>query len=359
MTGLGGGGALLGALTLTIAAAAASWMVTRWVTAALTRRRVLDHPNERSSHSAPTPRGGGIAILLVVLPLVAVIHQLHRPGDWTALAVVALAAVLGAISWLDDLRGLPAPARFAVHVGAVAAALTLMPDGFLVFQGWLAPWLDRLAAGLLWVWFINLYNFMDGIDGLAGVETAAVGIGLFAVVAVLGPATAGAGPALAQSALVTAAAAIGFLFLNWHPARVFMGDVGSITLGFLLGWFLLTLAGWGYWVAALTLPAYFIADATLTIVRRLLKGEAIWKAHDTHFYQRAVRRGFSHGRVARFVGVGNLFLLAIAVLSTQVVTPSGDFLCLAGAAAVAGFMLLWLARARPAAEDTHTTAGGA
>lgn len=346
-TDLASGAGLAGALTLAAGAAAASWLVTRWVIAWLHHRRVLDHPNERSSHSAPTPRGGGIGVLAVALPLLAAVFWLYRPGAIEPLAVLALTLALAVLSWLDDLRGLPVALRFAGHIAAVAAALTLLPDRLLVFQGVLPLALDRVAAALAWVWFINLYNFMDGIDGLAGVETIAIGGGLFAVVATAGAAAGSDGVALALASLLTAAAAAGFLVLNWNPARVFMGDVGSIALGYLLGWFLLTLAAWGFWTAALILPAYYLADATLTITRRALAGERVWEAHSKHFYQRAVQRGLGHGRVARTIAAGNLCLALIALASAHTVGWQGDAACLIGAAAIVGWMLLWLARAQP------------
>lgn len=351
MAELASTGGMAGALALAALTAGASWMVTRWVIGWLHRRQVLDHPNERSSHSAPTPRGGGIGILAVALPLIAAVFWLHRPGDIEAFVVVALAAALAALSWIDDLRDLPVIVRFGAHIAAVGAALALMPDKLMVFQGLLPFAADRIAAGLLWVWFINLYNFMDGIDGLAGVETIAIGAGIFAVLASAGPDTGTGGLTVALAALLTAASAAGFLILNWHPARVFMGDVGSIALGYLLGWMLLTLAAWGFWTAALILPAYYLADATLTIARRALAGEPVWRAHKKHFYQRAVQRGLGHARVARFIAAGNLFLVMIALLSVQVVGWKSVALCLAAGVAVAGWMLLWLARAQPAESD--------
>ncbi|HEX9809744.1 MAG TPA: hypothetical protein VGC25_09085 [Alphaproteobacteria bacterium] len=335
---------LLGAALLAAGIAVLAWIATRWVTAALTRAAVLDRPNPRSSHGAPTPRGGGIAVLAVALPFMAGIYGLHDPANIEAFAVVVAAAALGALSWLDDLRGLPAALRLAAHAVAAAAVLALMPGTLLVFQGALPVALDRAAAALVWVWFVNLYNFMDGIDGIAGVETASIGAGLFAVALAVGGTVGPAAVALALAALVVAAAAIGFLALNWHPARVFLGDVGSIPLGFVLGWFLLTVAAWGYWAAALILPGYYLADATITVARRACRGEPVWRAHAEHFYQRAVRRGLGHGRVARFVLAGNIALAVLAFLSTQVLTATGDALCLGGAALVVTVMLAWLAR---------------
>jgi UDP-N-acetylmuramyl pentapeptide phosphotransferase/UDP-N-acetylglucosamine-1-phosphate transferase len=338
---------MAGAGLLAVLTALASWIATRWVTRYLDRREMLDHPNERSSHSSPTPRGGGLAILAIALPLVGVIHWLHLPGVMIIPVFMGLAAGLALLPWIDDLNGLPVVLRLVAHLLAAAVMMTLMPTNLFVFQGLLPLWLDRAVAVLVWVWFINLYNFMDGIDGLAGAETIAVCIGLFTIVLIVGGPVGPGAVALAQSTLVIAAAAAGFLVLNWHPARVFMGDVGAITLGYVLGWFLLTLATWGYWVAALILPAYFLADASITITRRMLSGEPIWRPHAKHCYQRAVQRGMSHVRVVRFVSGGNCCLMVLAITSTQVTNWWGDMLCLTGAATIVAWMLFWLTRAKP------------
>lgn len=335
------------AVVLAAATAATTWILTRWVTAWLIRRAVLDTPNQRSSHSDPIPRGGGIAVLAVAWPLIAALVWLYRPGDSVAWIVLGGALVVAVVSGLDDLRGVAVAVRLSAHVACVAVVLAFIPGKFTLFQGLIPVALDRLVAGLAWIWFMNLYNFMDGIDGLAGVETASIGFGVFVLAALIG---APGGPATTVAGLVgliLAAAACGFLVLNWHPARVFLGDVGSVPLGFLLGWLLTTFAMWGYWVAALTLPAYYLADATITIAARALRGERVWQAHAGHFYQRAVQRGWSHGRVARFIAGGNVMLVALAAFSTQVVNTTGDLICLGGAAAIVALMLAWLARATP------------
>jgi UDP-N-acetylmuramyl pentapeptide phosphotransferase/UDP-N-acetylglucosamine-1-phosphate transferase len=174
-----------------------------------------------------------------------------------------------------------------------------------VCQGLLPFWLDRAVAVLAWTWFINLYNFMDGIDGITGIETVCIAAGL-----------AICGFALPQD-LVLIAASLGFLLWNWHPARIFLGDSGSVPLGYLLGWLLLSLAGSGHPAAALILPAYYLADATLTLLRRASRLEPVWRAHRQHFYQRAVQGGASHAAVARLVLVGDLALMAAALLSER------------------------------------------
>jgi len=298
---------------LAVASLAVAWAATGAVTGWLRRRAILDHPNARSSHDRPTPRGGGLGLLIGLAGgWAGVLALLPGADPRTTEAVLAGGLLLAAVSFVDDVRGLPVAARLAVQIIAVAAGLAALPADALVFQGGLPPAADRLLTGLAWLWFVNLFNFMDGIDGLSGVEAASVGFG-GALIAWLGGTivTIGLGATLA-------AAALGFLVWNWHPARVFLGDVGSVPLGFALGWLLLQLALEGAWAAALILPAYYWADASLTLVLRLGRGEAVWRPHRSHFYQRAVRQGLSHADVARQVMAANLVLVALAWLSVQV-----------------------------------------
>ncbi|WP_245986592.1 glycosyl transferase [Azospirillum thermophilum] len=272
--------------------------------------------------------------MLTLLPAWALIGAGH--GEAAAiLPVLAGAAALMAVSWMDDRRSLGAAPRFLAQAAAVALGLAALPDGAPVFQGLLPLWADRLLAAVGWLWFVNLFNFMDGIDGLAGSETATIGAGT-ALVALL----AGLDPVLAPYGLAAAGAALGFLMWNWHPAKLFMGDVGSVPLGFTLGWLLLTLAALGQWPAALLIPAYFLADATITLLRRLAEGKKIWQAHREHFYQKATQRGRSHAQVVRLVLVLNIILAALAAASVVV----GWTALVPGAAAV---ILLLALLARP------------
>jgi UDP-N-acetylmuramyl pentapeptide phosphotransferase/UDP-N-acetylglucosamine-1-phosphate transferase len=282
-----------------------SCLGTRLLIPLLRRGAVLDQPNARSSHTVPTPRGAGIALVGAVL---AIWFGLTAAGrvERILLVIAVAALVLAIVSWIDDLKGLSPSVRLAAQVLAVAAWMATSPPG-AVFQGWLPPMLDRAAAGLLWVWSINLFNFMDGIDGIAGSEAAAIGVGLVLF------ASAGAtrDPDLALLAASIAAAALGFLVWNWSPARIFMGDVGSVPLGYLLGFLLLGAASAGAWRIALILPLYFLADATITLLRRLLRGERVWQAHREHFYQQAVRRGLSHSAVVWRVIAANVALIGL------------------------------------------------
>ncbi|WP_374445320.1 glycosyl transferase [Stella sp.] len=308
-----------------------AWLATGRVTRWLRRRAILDRPNERSSHTVPTPRGGGLGLLPPLLLgwcLLAVLvgERLH----W---ALAAGAALLALVSWRDDRGGLSAGIRLLAQFAAVLPAVLLLPGP--VAQGWLPPPVDTAFAALAWVWFVNLYNFMDGIDGISGIETMAIGVGLALTALVAGPADAGG------FGLLLAAAAAGFLVWNWHPARVFLGDVGSVPLGYLTGGLLLLLAAKGAWAAALILPLYYLADATITLVRRLLRGEAVWRAHREHFYQEATRQGLGHAAISLRVAGAGVALVGLALWSLAAPAPA-----LAAATALVALLLYELGRRR-------------
>ena len=313
--------------------------------------RVLDHPSERSSHSQPVPRGGGWAVLAGLLP--AWLWLAHTEADpaFTGLGwIVAAALALALVSWRDDLRDVPVAARLAAQAVAVAIGLWILAPT-TVFQGLLPAPLDALATGLLWLWFVNLYNFMDGIDAITATETMAIGLGVaslplavavFAGTVVEAEGLVSAPGALASPGLFLAAAAGGFLLWNWPPARLFIGDVGSVPLGFLVGWLLLVLAQSGAWAAALILPAYYLGDSGLTLLRRLVQGEAIWRAHRSHFYQQAVIRGWSHGRSVGLITLCNGGLIGLAILSLR--SPGVGLV----GSAILVVMTLAILRGRPA-----------
>jgi UDP-N-acetylmuramyl pentapeptide phosphotransferase/UDP-N-acetylglucosamine-1-phosphate transferase len=288
---------------------AASLAATRLVLSLLRRRAILSLPNDRSSHAIPTPMGGGIAVVAVIAA--SWFGLANDPGMPFGLQVVLLATLgLSVLSWVDDLKELSPVLRLAAQIAAVAMVLIQAPADGPYFGGLLPPVADKVAAGLVWLWFINLFNFMDGIDALAGTESACLGVGI-ALVVVLG----GLQPAYAELSLTAAAAALGFLWWNRPKAKIFLGDVGSIPLGFLFGWLLLELAAAGLGAAALILPLYYLADATLTLLKRGLRGEPVWKAHRQHFYHQALDHGLSHGEVVLRVLAANLCLIGLAAAS--------------------------------------------
>ncbi|PTB20703.1 glycosyl transferase [Trinickia symbiotica] len=259
-------------------------------------RLATDIPNERSLHERPTPRVGGWGVVAVTVIGLAI----TAPRMWAiTLATLSLAAV----SQIDDRRGLSARVRFAAHVGAVAAVMIAYPATL--------PWWMLAALALFLVWLVNLYNFMDGADGLAG-GMAFFGFGGYAVAALTNsPPT----PELALACAAMAGAAAGFLLFNFHPARIFLGDIGSIPLGFLAGvvgyWGWRT-GAWPIWFPAMAF-APFIADASATLLRRLARGEKFWQAHREHYYQRMVRSGLGHARTAIFWYVLMLIGIMLAV----------------------------------------------
>jgi UDP-N-acetylmuramyl pentapeptide phosphotransferase/UDP-N-acetylglucosamine-1-phosphate transferase len=301
------------------------WLATGALIPILRRRDMLDYPNERSSHFAPTPRGGGIAVTVSILLAWIALHKVGLAAS--SLVSIALGtSLLALVSWIDDLRGLPPGVRLVAQGAAVTIGILVLPGTRSALEAWLGSTLFFVAAGLVWVWWINLFNFMDGIDGLAASEAAAIcsGLLLFALVG------DGTDPAAALLAAGIIGAAIGFLVWNWSPARIFLGDVGSVPLGYLSGFLLLDLASRGRWKIALILPLYFLADATITFLRRLLAGERVWEPHRQHFYQQAVRNGLPHSAVVKRVIAANLLLIgcgwaaengrAVISLSAAIVT---------------------------------------
>lgn len=280
------------------------FLVLRWLLHGRLATTTLDQPNHRSLHATPTPRIGGIGVLAGILGGSMLIGSVP-------LLLLALLLLLGGFCFLDDRFGLSAALRLPVHliiatvwvismatVGAdVATPLqgSRAIDAFLaVADSGTANWPLLVSLTLALGWMMNLYNFMDGTNGLAG-GMAVFGFGAYGVAAAL----AGQ-PALAALAFVVTAAALAFLVFNFDPAQVFLGDAGSIPLGFLAG----ALGLWGWqatawpvWFALLVFSP-FIVDATVTLLRRTLRGQKVWQAHHDHAYQRLVRSGWSHRRLA-------------------------------------------------------------
>lgn len=280
-------------------------------------RSLLDVPNERSSHMVVTPRGGGVAIVLSALAGLGVLSHAGWLAGPDFRAVAGAGSLVALIGFLDDHGHVAARWRLAVHVAAAAwllHGLHGVPEiesfGISVSTGWLLQALGTLYV----VWMLNLYNFMDGIDGIASVEAITVCIGGALIYALLGRAEMGASP------ILVAVAVAGFLYWNFPPARIFMGDAGSGFLGVVLAGFSIQAA----WVARellwswVILLGVFVVDATVTLLRRLARGERIYEAHRSHAYQHASQRFGGHLPVTLAVGAINLFwLLPIAAWAAR------------------------------------------
>ncbi|MEA1890797.1 MAG: glycosyltransferase family 4 protein [Pseudomonadota bacterium] len=288
-----------------------SWLLTSRVRRYALKKDLLDIPNARSSHSVPTPRGGGLSIIIVLL--LSAVASLFLPDAPVPLLVSLVLATLAyaVLGWQDDKHDLPASIRFLFQL-LIAT----------IFTAWLAwygtPEFTLSIAGIaiilssvLWItWMANLYNFMDGIDGISAVETIILGATTSYWFAMSGAIS------IAIICIAVAGAALGFLRWNWSPAIIFMGDVGSLALGAFFA--IMAMIGSSSqdipFSAFLILYAVYLADSGVTLLRRMIKRERWWQAHRSHFYQRAVQSGYSHAQVSLAVMVINLLLAVLASL---------------------------------------------
>ena len=274
-----------------------SVMLTYAIKAYAIKKAVFDIPNERSSHVRPTPRGGGLAIVIVFyLGLLYFRESIDSKLFYALLCAIPIAL----ISLLDDIFTLSSKIRFFIQSTSAVMALYFL-DGvssidLILFevQGW---WLNVIAFFAI-VWLTNLYNFLDGIDGYAGSEAVMIGLGLLLFFH-------------NPLGLVIVAACLGFLLFNWHKASIFMGDIGSATLGFIFAVFVFYDTSHGSIVVWLILLSLFWFDATLTLIRRYRNGEPITQAHRKHAYQRLVQSGWSHDKVVWFALVFNLIFFVL------------------------------------------------
>ena len=300
---------MTGALAFVFICSALSSAGLIWLLKPLWRQYALAKPNARSSHKTPTPQGGGIVVVAVTIGVVGLATALmpSAAGEPRRLAMVFAAAVaLAVIGAFDDVRALAAAPRLLFQTAAVVVVIAALPPDLRVVPAF-PWWIERALILLGGVWFVNLTNFMDGIDWMTVAEVVplTVALTLFGLI--------GALPAQATLvALALCGATVGFAPFNRPVAVLFLGDVGSLPLGLLMGWLLTLLAGDGHLAAALLLPLYYLADATVTLLRRLAKGEPIMQAHRTHFYQRAMDGGFSVRQIVACVFLVNVILAALA-----------------------------------------------
>lgn len=307
----------------------------------LLMRYALARPNARSSHKVPTPQGGGVAVIVSVLLVTGAtcvllgVRTLPLMEIATVFSATMLIALVGAA---DDIRTIEVAPRLALQAVAVAAVIAAIPDDATIIP-FLPWWIERLLLLIAGIWFLNLVNFMDGLDWMTVAEILPVSAG-FVILGFLG--------ALPSYGIVAAlalfGATLGFAPFNRPVARLFLGDVGSLPLGLLIGWLLLLLAARGHLAAALLLPLYYVADATVTLIRRLVRGERIWHAHRTHFYQRATDKGFDVHAIVGGVLLVNIALLGLAVATVLAENRATKIGALACGIILVGVFLAWLNR---------------
>lgn len=306
-------------------------------------RYALARPNARSSHTTPTPQGGGVAVvgsvLLVTGAAYLILGAMGLPLMELA-AVFAATLLIALVGAADDIRTVEVIPRLLLQGIAVAAVIAAIPPDMAIIPA-LPWWVERTLMLLAGIWFLNLVNFMDGIDWMTVAEVLPITAGL----AILG--ALGALPAYGVvAALALFGATLGFAPFNRPVARLFLGDVGSLPLGLLIGWLLLLLAARGHLAAALLLPLYYLADATVTLVQRIARRERFWLAHRTHFYQRATDNGRSVYAV-----VSRVFLINIALAGFAIVTVVATGRSVRIAAFACGVMLVaaflaWLSQGK-------------
>jgi len=331
-----------------VLSALVAWGVAAWVRHRAEALRLVQAPNHRSSHVLPTPNGGGLGI--VVAGILAGIALLLFSGWTFGWVVFGLSALLATVGLFDDIQHLPARVRFGVQVAVCAGLLFALGDlpsiSFRVglefeLGGWVLSGLLLLAG----VWWINLFNFMDGLDGIAGAQAVFMLLG-GAALAAWANANVISSPAW-MLMLCVAAATVGFLLLNWPPAKIFMGDVGSTWLAFMV--FALALlfvqAGWLSYATWLVLAAIFVTDATVTLLTRLLRGERWYEAHRIHAYQKLARRWGGHRPVTLCaVAVNMLWLAPLAGACAAWPQWAFGWVLLAYAPLVVGAMVLGAGR---------------
>ena len=281
-----------------ISASILSFLLTGAATWYARRRGLLDHPGERHSHQIATPRGGGAG--LVASLLIVTLLLIHSPPAFWAICIAPAAFMMAATGWWDDHKSLSARLRFSIQLAVSFYLIWCAAD-----SGWLQGALTMLIACLLVVWMTNLYNFMDGSNGMAGLQ------GVYAACVLAWLFHIAGDEAFSTISILLAACCVGFLPWNLGRARVFMGDAGSLALGFIFSALLLYGAGTGAFglPVVLMLMLVFLTDSTLTLLSRVMKREQWYTAHRQHLYQRLIACGWTHGRVALVYQAINLTLV--------------------------------------------------
>ncbi len=320
---------LLTLFALVLAAACSAYLTS--VLRPLLQRHALARPNARSSHRIPTPQGAGIAVIVATLAVATAIIAVATPTEFNfPITVFGATLFIACVGMWDDIKSIPVLPRLLMQALAIGAVLAVTPADLRIAPA--CPlWIERGLILLAGLWFVNLVNFMDGIDWMTVAEAVPITGAMIAL--------GSHGEIPVPAAIVAAAlcgAMIGFAPFNRPVAKIFLGDVGSLPIGLLLGWCLLQLAWHQQLIAALLLPLYYLSDATVTLLRRIVKREPFWAAHRSHFYQRATDNGFTVLEVVGEVFALNLALAGLAIASTLMNSSIASLLSLlAGATAVA------------------------
>ncbi len=312
-----------------------------WAIRPLMLRHALAQPNARSSHRIPTPQGAGIAVIAATLLVAGFIMAGAGATDLKIpVAVFAASLFIAVVGFADDVKSIDVLPRLLLQ-GAAVAAIVFTSSSDLRIVPACPLWIERTLLLLAGLWFVNLVNFMDGLDWMTVAEVVPITAAML-LLGALGEFPAS--PTLVAAALC--GAMFGFAPFNRPVAKIFLGDVGSLPIGLLLGWCLLQLGYEKQYAAALLLPMYYLFDATATLLRRMARREPFWAAHRSHFYQRATDNGFTVWRVVSEVFALNVVLAALAVGSVMTSNTASKIVCVIVGGIAAGALALRFARPR-------------
>jgi len=307
----------------------------------LLARYAVARPNARSSHEIPTPQGGGIAVIAATIAVSGSVLLFSTAASPLPLTLVFAGVLLiAAVGVVADKHPVDVVPRLVLQTFAIVAVLFALPPGLRLLPV-LPWWCERIALVIGGLWFVNLVNFMDGLDWMTVAEV----IPITAALAAIGFLGILPWQDIVLS-LALCGAMVGFAFFNRPIATLFLGDVGSLPIGLLLGWLLLLLAGSGARTAAILLPLYYLADSTITLLRRALNGEKVWQAHRSHYYQRATDRGFSVTEVVTCVFVLNLALGSLAVVTVLLPSKLTEVSAVLCGVVLVGWLLVTFARGK-------------
>lgn len=295
---------------------AASYCLAPWVVRWCVSHNIVARISARSLHTTPTPHGGGVLpVALSWVGMLAYVVCVQPPHMLFLLVLLACALPVAYVGWMDDKAEQTPLTRLLVHVGAVVVAVFFLPQLFHIVPFWV----EKLVLILAWAWFVNLFNFMDGLDGFATSEAIFISLALALLV-----------PPLAPLACILAVAFLGFLRVNWQPAKIFLGDIGSTYLGFMLGGLLFVALEWNTWVLVwplFTITLVFSADATYTLFKRIFQGHKPWHPHREFFAHRAADKLGSHKAVVFRMLALNVCLLGFVLLEIALGVKGLSLIC--------------------------------
>lgn len=293
-----------------------SLLLTKNLIFLLKQYGMIDFPDARRSHTTVTPRGGGLAFVIIFALLFPLFEYYSSKEINNSVEILQIFLPIAIVSFWDDIFHVQIPIRLIVHILCSVLAVMWLIHPTLILQSQLPIYLDLMIGAFALLAFLNIYNFLDGIDGLTASETIYLSITILTL-CFLNYGIIPKAKIVIAICVITLGWAFGFLYFNWQPAKIFIGDVGSVSIGFLLGFCLLTVAATNteLFLACIIAPLYYIADGGLTILIRMLKGEKIWEPHLQHFFHKSVSKGRSHKQVVKGIMKCNFWLMIFSISS--------------------------------------------